>query len=99
MEKVMKISSLLGASVMALTATVAQAQSAPAVAATSVVLKGQMLVSANGSRLGLVYRVNADGSPQIILDGRVITIPLATLSSENGKLVTSLSKNAVSDLH
>jgi hypothetical protein len=95
----MKKSSLLIACVMAGAATVAQGQSAPAVAATtSAVTKGQMLISANGTRLGPVYRVNADGAPQIILEGRIITIPLTTLSSENGKLVTSLSKNAVSDL-
>jgi hypothetical protein len=60
--------------------------------------KGQMLISANGTRLGVVYRVNADGSPQIIIDGKMVTIPAATLSSSNGKLVTSLSKSAVSEL-
>jgi hypothetical protein len=62
------------------------------------VAKGQMLMSANGARLGVVYRVNADGSPQIIVDGKLITIPAATLSSTNGKLVTNLSKSAVSEL-
>jgi hypothetical protein len=60
--------------------------------------KGQMLVSANGTRLGVVYRVNADGSPQIIIDGKMVTIPAATLTSSNGKLVTSLSKSAVTEL-
>jgi hypothetical protein len=63
------------------------------------VSKGQMVEAANGARLGVVYRVAADGSPQIMFDGKLVTIPASTLSSSNGKLVTSLSKAAVSELH
>lgn len=54
-----------------------------------------MLVSANGARLGTVNRVAADGSPQIIIDGKLVTVPAATLSTVNGKLTTSLSKSEV----
>ncbi len=54
-----------------------------------------MLVSANGARLGTVNRLAADGSPQIIIDGKLVTVPLATLSTVNGKLTTSLSKSEV----
>jgi hypothetical protein len=57
--------------------------------------KGQMLVSANGARLGTVNRIAADGSPQIIIDGKLVTVPAATLSTVNGKLTTSLSKSEV----
>jgi hypothetical protein len=57
--------------------------------------KGQMLVAANGARLGPVYRVGADGSAQIFIDGRLVSIPLATLSAANGRLTTSLSKSEV----
>jgi hypothetical protein len=83
---------------LAAATAVAQDASSPA-AATSVAAKGQMVVAANGARLGTVYRVNADGSAQIIIDGKMVTIPAATLSAANGRLTTSLSKSEVSDLH
>ena len=61
--------------------------------------KGSMLVAANGARLGAVYRLSADGSPQIILDGRMVTIPVKTLSMDGGRLTTSLTKSEVLALH
>ena len=66
-------------------------------AATSAVMgsKGKMLVAANGARLGPVYRVSTDGSAQIFIDGKLVSIPAATLSTANGKLTTSLSKSEV----
>lgn len=80
-------------------ASAAVAQSATAATGTVAASKGQTLMAANGARLGVVYRVNADGSPQIIIDGKIVTIPASTLSMPDGKLTTSLSKSAVSDLH
>jgi hypothetical protein len=82
----------------AVDAAVAEGQSTTA-AAVGTVSKGQMVESANGARLGVVYRVAPDGSPQIMFDGKLVTIPASTLSSSNGKLITSLSKSAVSELH
>jgi hypothetical protein len=79
--------------------SVAHAQSSSVGATAVVASKGKMLVAANGARLGSVYRVAADGSPQIIIDGRMVTIPANTLTEDNGRLVTSLSKNEVADLH
>lgn len=61
----------------------------------SVASKGQTLVAANGSRLGQVYRVGSDGAVQMIIDGKLITVPASTLSSVDGKLTTSLSKSEV----
>jgi hypothetical protein len=61
----------------------------------SVASKGQTLVASNGSRLGQVYRVGSDGAVQMIIDGKLITVPAATLSSKDGKLTTSLSKSEV----
>jgi hypothetical protein len=58
-----------------------------------------MLLAANGARLAPVYRVGADGAAQIILDGRLVTVPAATLSLADGKLTTSLTKNEVLALH
>jgi hypothetical protein len=62
-------------------------------------VKGSILISANGSRLAQVYRVNADGSAQIIIDGRMVTVPAATLSIAGGRLTTSLTKSEVLALH
>jgi len=57
--------------------------------------KGNMLVTADGSRLAPVYRLSSDGSPQIILDGKMVTVPAATLSVASGRLMTSLTKREV----
>jgi hypothetical protein len=60
-----------------------------------VIEKGEMLIAANGARLGRVYRVGADGSVQMIIDGKMVTIPASTLSSVDNKLTTNLSKSEV----
>lgn len=57
--------------------------------------KGKMLVAANGARLGPVYRIGADGAAQIFIDGKLVSIPVTTLSTANGRLTTSLSKSQV----
>ena len=62
-------------------------------------VKGSMLISANGSRLAQVYRVNPDGSAQIIIDGKLVTVPAASLSMSGGKLTTSLTKSEVLALY
>ncbi len=56
---------------------------------------GKSLYSADGKRLGSVYRVLKDGTIQIIIDGRLLAIKPDTISNQNGKLVTSLTKSAV----
>jgi hypothetical protein len=45
--------------------------------------------------LGSVYKVGADGSAQIIIDGKMVTIPASTLANVDGKLTTSLTKSEV----
>ena len=59
----------------------------------------KMLVAANGARLGAVYRVGPDGSAQIIIDGKLVTVPANTISIADGKLTTSLTKSEVIALH
>jgi hypothetical protein len=73
----------------------AQESSTPEAATAAVAVKGKMLIGANGARLGPVYRVVADGSAQIIIDGKLVTVPAATLSTVEGKLTTSLTKSQV----
>src|SRR5262245_28447226 len=53
---------------------------------------GKMLYSSTGHRIASVYRVTSEGNPQVILDGRLVTVPSSSLSEVNGKLTTSLSK-------
>jgi hypothetical protein len=73
----------------------AQSDAAPA----SAVEKGKMLVAANGSRLGIVYRVTPEGAAQLIIDGRMVAVPANTISAADGKLTTSLTKSQVLALH
>ncbi len=77
----------------------AAAQGTSDAAAAPVAEKGKMLIAANGSRLAAVYRVGADGSAQIIIDGKLVTVPANTLSVVDGKLTTSLTKSEVLKLH
>lgn len=75
-------------------APAATSSKAPAVVATV----GQMLHASNGGRLAPVNRVTTDGSVQIIINGKIVTVPISTLSMPNGELTTSLSKNKVLSL-
>jgi hypothetical protein len=76
-------------------ATAAYAADAPATPITSVVpTKGKMLIAADGARLAPIYRVASDG-PQVILDGRMVTVPSNTLAVVDGKLETTLTKAQV----
>jgi hypothetical protein len=77
----------------------ASSSSQEGTAAPTSVVKGAMLISANGTRLAQVYRVGPDGSAQIILDGRMVAVPAGTLSMAGGKLTTSLTKSQVLALH
>lgn len=69
-----------------------------AIAQEAVATEGKMLVASNGARLGAVYRVTDDGSAQVIIDGKMVTVPASTLSVVDGKLTTTLSKSDVRKL-
>jgi hypothetical protein len=73
--------------------------SSSAGAAAAVAEKGKMLVSSNGSRLGTINKVAPDGAAEIIIDGKLVSVPAATLSNVGGKLTTSLSKSEILALH
>lgn len=66
----------------------------PTAASAMTAAKGHMLVTADGERLAPVYRVASDGL-QIIYEGRMVTVPTATISFVSGKPITSLSKRDV----
>jgi hypothetical protein len=82
-----------------LPAAAAEATAESPAAAPTVAEKGKMLVAANGARLGPVYRVGAGGAAQIIIDGKMVTVPASTLSIVDDKLTTSLTKSEVLALH
>lgn len=53
---------------------------------------GKVVYSASGSRIAAIYRVTEQGRVQVILDGKLVTVPGASLSDVDGKITTSLSK-------
>jgi hypothetical protein len=81
----------------ALTAEAATPVSA-APASSVVAARGQLVVAANGARLGRVSRLADDGSPQLIVEGKLVTVPLSTLSLVDGRLVSTLSPGEIADL-
>jgi hypothetical protein len=53
---------------------------------------GKVIYSASGNRIAAIYRVTDQGRVQVILDGKLITVPGASLSDVEGKITTSLTK-------
>lgn len=80
-----KLSGLVVLAALAFAPVAANAQAAA--------VKGKMLYASGGVRLGAIYKVTADGSAQIILDGRLVTVPGNTITAEGGKIETNLTKN------
>jgi hypothetical protein len=82
---------------LALLATVTLFAAAPATlhaeTAAVAVTAGKTLYGPNGGRIASVYRVAADGRVQIILDGKLINVPAASLSEVEGKVTTTLTKS------
>jgi hypothetical protein len=85
-----KLSTLVAPAVLALAPLSLTA--APALAQTPAVTSGKALFSADGKRLGAVYKVASDGSLQVILDGKLVSVPGSTVSVADGKVTTSLTK-------
>ena len=52
---------------------------------------GKMLYSTGGKKLAAIYKLSASGDPQILLQGKMLTVSAATLSEADGKLQTSLT--------
>jgi len=57
-----------------------------------VVAKGALLQAADGRSLGAIQKVAGDGSASVILEGKIYVVPASTISTKDGKLVTSLKK-------
>ncbi len=72
-------------------ATSAQAKDAP----TSGFVVGKMIYTADKHQLGSVYNVKKDGSAEVIVDTRIVTVPAASVETKDGKLWTSLTRKQV----
>lgn len=73
----------------------AQGASVAAESASLDIRKGENIVDADGKRIGKVYQVNTAGDPQVIANMRLVTVPAASLSRVEGKLVSSLSRKEI----
>ena len=99
MSKFAPFAAIAALAVLAAPAAVFAAESSQSVhaatdAAAAVELNaGKMLYASNGQRVAAIYRVNGEGNPQVILNGKLVTVPASTLSEVNGKVTTSLTKS------
>ncbi len=77
--------------VLPLTALVG-VNTATAQSALEKVLVGKLLYDAEGKKLAPIYKLDPSGSPQILLDGKAITVPMSSLTEVDGKFTTKLTK-------
>ncbi len=56
---------------------------------------GKMVYGPKGERLGAIYKVGQDGAAQVIISGKMVNIPAATLNLVDGKLKTSMDKRTL----
>jgi hypothetical protein len=89
MNMIARFTPLVAFAAFALLPNVAQADE---VTSAVKVTEGKMLYGPDGQRLAPVYHVNTDGSVQIILNGRLVTIASSGVSELNGKTTASKSK-------
>ena len=81
------------AAVVALPAVASAQTAAPAPARA-----GQTLRDANKTRVGVIDRVNADGSIQVIVGSRFVTIPATQVLVAEDGVSTPLTKREVARL-
>ena len=53
---------------------------------------GKMIYTADKHQLGAVYSVKKDGSAEVIVDTRIVTLPAASVETKDGKLWTTLTR-------
>jgi hypothetical protein len=68
---------------------------AAAIAADAAITTGKMVYTAEGKRVGAIYRLKEDGSAQVIVNGKLVTLPASTLSVVDGKVQTILAKQQI----
>lgn len=89
----MKKFGLIVALSVALPATaLASAALAAEPSALAKVLVGKLLYDAEGKKLAPIYKLDPNGVPQILLDGKMISVPMSSLTEVDGKFTTKLTK-------
>lgn len=53
---------------------------------------GKMLYDADGKKLAAIYKLDPKGSPQLLLEGKMVTVPTSTLTEVDGKFTTNMTK-------
>ncbi len=74
--------------------TTVTAQPAHAQAATTAEV-GKAIYSSDGKKLGSIYKLAKDGAPQVIISGKLVTVPASTVSLSDDRIVTSLTRKDV----
>lgn len=65
-------------------------------AAASVNIKtGSTLYGADGKRIAKIYKVSSEGSAQVIVDSKLYRVPVSTISQQDGRLTTTLTKSEI----
>ncbi len=83
----------------ALVAFTALATTAQAQTTARVVHVGEIVRTPTGARVGAVDRINDDGSLRVIHDDQFITLPANSITSQDGKVTTSLAAKEINKLH
>lgn len=68
-------------------------QAAVGTAAPVDVKVGKSLYGPDGKRIASVYRVTDAGQVQIILQGKLVNVPVSSLSEVDGKIATTSTKS------
>ena len=63
--------------------------------ATATVEIGRAIYSTDGKKLGSVYKVTKDGAPQVIISGKLITVPASSVSLSGDRIVTTLTRKDI----
>ena len=71
---------------------------AHAQAAAPIAHAGEIVRTATGAKVGQIDRVNDDGSLRIIYEDHFITLPVASISNHDGKVITSLAIKDINKL-
>ena len=94
-----KFAIVLGAAILSagLAPVVALADETTATSAVEI-KRGDMLYTADGKRVGNIYRVSEAGDAQVIYRSKMITVAASTLTAAEGMLITSLTLDEVRKL-
>jgi len=96
-KDVIFVAAALSVSALTLTATAVPAYANEAAVLVDAQVK-QTIFDATGARVAKVFRVKNDGSVLVIYRGQVRKIDAATLSNNDGKLTTSLTRREIARL-